>query len=41
MSLLMLLSVTSGLTFTSFADDEIKSYGDFQYTIEESGILYY
>lgn len=41
MSLLMLLSVTSGLTFTSFADDERKTYGDFEYTIEESGIYIY
>ena len=38
MSLLMLLSVTSGLTFTSFADDERKTYGDFKYIIDEYGI---
>lgn len=37
----MLLSVTSGLTFTSFADDEIKTYGDFQYTIDGSDIYIY
>ncbi len=41
MSLLMLLSVTSGLTFTSFADDEIKTYSDFQYTIDGSDIYIY
>lgn len=33
MSLLMLLSVTSGLTFTSFADNTTRTYGDFEYTV--------
>lgn len=41
MSLLMLLSVTSGLTFTSFADDEIKTYGEFEYKTDGSDIYIY
>ena len=41
MSLLTLLSVTSGLTFTSFADDEIKTYGDFEYKTDGSDIYIY
>lgn len=41
LSLLMLLSVTSGLTFTSFADDEIKTYGEFEYKTDGSDIYIY
>lgn len=40
MSLLMLLSVTSGLTFTSFASQKVQS-GDFIYEVPDNTSSWY